>query len=95
MLQHKKWETIVAYVKEIPIKKELVEQIEILLAVKKNVLLLMKKQDPNEIYDSSQIFHTPEEKFKALCELFPEQTKKGTLIISKVPDIQNIYEMNI
>jgi len=90
MKTHREWEVLLAYFREIPINAELIEKIEILLAVKKNVLVLIAKENPE---DNPKF--TQNEKFKALCERFPMETKTGKMIISAVPDIKNITKINL
>ena len=49
---------------------------------------MIKKED----YELNPEF-TPEEKFKALCGLFPEETKTGKIIVSIVPDIKSVLKI--
>jgi len=90
MKTHREWEVLLAYFREIPIDKILIEKIEVFLAVKKNVLIMIAKENPE---DNPKF--TQEEKFKALCELFSEETKSGKLIISAVPDIKKINKIDL
>ena len=90
MKPHREWYTIIAYFKHIPINVDLVRLIEELIEDGENVLLMIKKENPE---DDPQ--YTEEEKFKALCETFPEETKNGKIIISKVPDIKAVLKFKI
>jgi len=90
MKTHRQWEVLLAYFREIPIDKELIKKIEVLLAVKKNVLVMIAKED-----EAEEPRFTQEEKFRALREIFSEETKSCKLIISAVPDIKNITKMDI
>ena len=90
MQTHRKWEVILAYFREIPIDIDLVDTIDDLLTNGENVLLMIAKENPE---DNPRF--TPEEKFKAICDTFPEETKTGKLIISKVPDIHSISKVDL
>jgi len=85
---HRKWVTILAYFKEIPLDKGLIELIKFKLSRFGNVLIMIAKENPE---DNPEF--TPEEKFKAICDYFPEETKTGKIIISKVPDIIDIIKV--
>lgn len=76
---HKKWEVIQAYFRNIPIDDMLQDIINAKIINNENILIMILKEENGEF--------TPEEKFKALCELYPKETKSGQIIISKVPDI--------
>ena len=74
MMKHREWEVLIAYFREIPINEELIKKIEVLLAVKKNVLVMIAKENPE---DNPRF--TQKEKFKALCKIFPDETKLNLL----------------
>lgn len=90
MKNHRKWEVILAYFKEIPINQHLLDGINTLLKEGNNILIMIQKENP----DTNPQFK-PEEKFKALCEIFPEETKTGKIIISKVPEINQIHKSEL
>jgi len=87
MRKHRTWTTIIGYFKQIPLDSLFVETVKQLLEEDKNILVLIKKED-----HESNPKHTPEEKFKAICERFPNETKTGKMILSKVPDIVKFVE---
>ncbi len=87
MKQHRKWATLMAYFKEIPIDKLLVKDIQALLDRDENVLVMIKKED-----HESNPKYTQSEKFQALGKLFPPEVQSGKLIISAVPDINYVIE---
>ena len=85
MKKHREWKAILVYCKELPISKALIAYIKYLLTQDKNILIMIKKED----YELNPKY-TQKEKFDAFCEIFPEETKTGKIIISAVPDITEI-----
>ena len=88
MRNHRKWTAVIEYFSEIPIDNDLIDNIQILLDRGENILIMIKKENHEENPE-----FTPEEKFKALCEIFPTETKTGEIIISIVPDINKVIEL--
>jgi hypothetical protein len=88
MKKHRKWTTIIGYCKKIPIDKTFITYIKSLLKQDKNILIMIKKEN----YELKPKY-TPKEKFDALCKVFPKETKTGKIIISVVPDIIKIIEL--
>lgn len=88
MKDHKKWTAISTYCKNIPIDQILIDKVKALVKEGKNVLILIKKED-----HKLDPIHPPEKKFKALCETFDEEMTLSKIIISTVPDIDNIIEL--
>ncbi len=88
MKKHRQWTTLIGYWNEIPISNFNIKYIETLLEEGKNILIMIKKED--ELLTPK---YTSKEKFKEICKVFPKETKNGKIIISAVPDITNIVEM--
>lgn len=89
MKKHKQWTTIISYFKNIPIDNSTIGIIKDLLKQDKNILIMIKKEDQEENpkFDAK-------EKFYAICELFPKETKTGKIILSIVPDINNFIKLD-
>lgn len=79
MNEHKQWETIQAYFRDIPIHQNLIDLINLKLECNKNILIMILKEKDGK--------HTPKEKFKALCDLYPNEVAKCKIVIATVPDI--------
>ncbi len=88
MKKHRQWTTIMGYCKNIPIKQIFINYIKSLLKQDKNILIMIKKENP-ELKPK----YTPKEKFDALCKVFAKETKNGKIIISAVPDINQIIKL--
>lgn len=78
---HKKWVTIVSYFR--PLEDSILSKIKDLLSQKKNVLLLIRKKE-YELAKERELL------FKEICAKFPLETKTGQLILSLVPDIEEV-----
>jgi hypothetical protein len=92
---HRTWETISAYFREIPIHQELIDAIRLQLDCNKRVLIMVLKEDPRLEFDSSRIAYTAKEKQEALCNLFSNELIQGKVLIVHVPDIQNFTRINL
>ena len=90
MKKHRKWYTIIAFFKDIPIHQDLINKIRRLLNKDKNILLMIKKED-----HESNPKYTQKEKFYAITELFPLETKLGKIILSTIPDIIEIENIDL
>ena len=86
---HRKWVGVVTYCKTIPISASLKSKVKALVKEGKNVLILIKKED-HELYPK----HTPGEKFTELCNIFNDEMTLNKLIISTVPDLTKIIEID-
>ncbi len=86
MNNHKKWTMITGYFKNIPIELKYIKILNKMIKEGKNILILIKREDPN-----SNPKHTQEDKFKEICRLYPKETLKN-LIVSSVVDINEIIE---
>lgn len=88
MKEHRKWTTVFTYCKNVPIDSSLIVKIKSLIQSGKNVLIMIKKEDPenNPKYE-------PGEKFKAFGEALQDEFEQGKIIVSTVPDINEIIEI--
>jgi hypothetical protein len=89
MKKHKQWITIIGYFSDIPIRADLINRLRYLLNDDKNILVMIKKED-HELNPK----YTQKEKFDSFCEIFPNETKTGKIILSAVPDIIKIEQFD-
>lgn len=87
MKTHKQWSMILARFQCIPMGKRYIKIIDKLLSEGKNVLVLIKKEDGSKKYP-----YTQKERFEEFCKLYPEETKNGRIILSAVPDINEVVD---
>lgn len=84
MRKHKIWTQVLG--KFQPPTEEHFKIIQSLLDKGENILILLRKEDP----DDTKSFYTQKERFDLFCDKFPEETKNGRIILSTVPDITTI-----
>ena len=85
---HRVWTAILTYCKNIPIDQTLIDQVKSLVKEGKNVLILIKKED-----HKSNPKYIPKDKFDVLCKVFDKEMTNSKIIISTVPDINEIIEI--
>lgn len=86
MRAHRKWRAYISNFKGFNDEdKKLWEHI---LKNHDNVLVMVRKMENEEETRRRDIF-------KKLCEWFPKETKTGKMIISLVPDISSITDMDL
>ena len=88
MKNHRKWTGVFTYCKDIPLNPIFVKKVNDLIKQGKNVLIFLKKedQDLNPKY-------TAGEKFKAICVEFNDEIAISKTMISTVPDLNEIIEL--
>lgn len=90
MRDHRTWETVAAYFKEIPIDQILVDVIRLKLERSERVLVMVLKEE-----EKLKPKHTTREKQEAICDLFSDELVQGKVLIAHVPDIQNFTKINL
>lgn len=87
---HRQWEVVAGYFREIPINNALFLAIKLKLKSDKHVLIMVLKEDAklNPKY-------TAKEKQEAICDLFSDELIKGKILIVHVPDIQNFKRIDL
>lgn len=85
---HRVWTAVFVYCKNIPIDQTLIDQVKFFVKEGKNVLILIKKED-----HKSNPKHIAKDKFDALCKVFDKEMTNSKIIISTVPDINEIIEI--
>ena len=88
MKDHRQWTAVFTYCRNIPIDQALVDRVKALVKEDKNVLIMMKKEDPK-----TNPKHEPGEKFKALGKALQKEFEMGRIIVSIVPDINKIIKL--
>lgn len=88
MKDHRKWTAVITSCKEIPISPILIEAVKSLVREDKNVIIFLKKEDPLDFPK-----FTPQEKFKELAKIFNDELAISKIMISTIPDVENIIEM--
>ena len=84
MRKHKVWTQVLG--KFQPPTEEHFKIIRSLLDKGDNILILLRKENPEE----PKSIYTQSERFNLFCDKFPEETKNGRIILSTVPDIISI-----
>ena len=87
---HRTFETIAAYFKDIPIHNQLINAIRHELKYKRRVLIMVLRED-----EKLKPKHTTKEKQEALCNLFSDELIQGKVLIVHVPDVQNFTRINL
>jgi len=90
MRDHRIWETVAAYFREIPIHQYLIDIIRDELDNNRRVLIMVLKED-----EKLNPKHTIKEKQEAICDLFSDELIQGKVMIIHVPDIQNFTRINL
>lgn len=87
---HRTWQTVAAYFREIPINNDLFHAIKVKLKSDKRVLIMVLKED-----EKLNPKYTIKEKQEAICDLFSDELIQGKVLIIHVPDIQNFKRLNL
>ncbi len=87
MKDHRKWTAVITYCKNVPVEESFIKYIKNIIKEDKNVLIMIKKED----YKLNPKY-TPNEKFQALSKALNEEMKMSKIIISTIPDINQIIE---
>jgi len=83
--KHREWSMVLGRFQCLPPHEGHLGIIRQLLKEGKNVLIMLRKEDGTDKNP-----YTQQERFDAFCKIFPEETKTGRIIISAVPDINEV-----
>ncbi len=88
MKDHRVWTAVITYCKNIPIDQNLIDTVKDLVKDRKNVIIFLKKEDQN-----TNPKHESNVKWKALTKVFNDELAISRVMISTLPDVTEIIEM--
>lgn len=81
-MKNKKWTAYLTYYKDV---EENDKEIKSLLETEEGVLVMIMKEEGTGK-------KLQEEKFKKICDKYPDETVNGKMIVSAVPDIKKVIK---
>ncbi len=88
MTDHRIWTAVLTYCRNIPIDQTLIDKVKNLVKEEKNVIIFLKKED-----DRFAPKHPVNEKWKALAEVFNDELAISKVMISTLPDVTEIIQI--
>ncbi len=88
MKDHRVWTAVITYCKNIPIDQTLIDKVKGLIKEDKNVILFLKNEDPLMLPE-----HEPNVKWKELAKVFNDELAISKLMISTLPDVTEIIQI--
>jgi len=88
MKEHRNWIAVISYCKTIPINQKLIDTVKNLVKQDKNVIIFLKKEDQN-----NNPKHEVNEKWKALAKIFNDELAISKVMISTLPDVTEIIQI--